>query len=261
MNAISLVPVFMVGLLGSVHCAGMCGGIVGAFSLAPEVAPARAFPVAVTVASVRRAAPAVALARVLAYNGGRIASYAVAGAMVGFLGGGVASGARALAGLALVETIGYWLANLMLVALGLYLIDAWRGLARLEQLGRKAWRRIEPLTARLLPLDSPLKLVAMGAVWGYLPCGMVYSVLLTAMLSGSALSGAAVMAAFGLGTLPMLLSMGMLGAPLRAWIGRRAVRVASGAVVLGFGLLGMLRAASGIKHGWIDALCVSGALA
>jgi sulfite exporter TauE/SafE len=247
MSAISLVPVFMVGLLGSVHCAGMCGGIVGAFSMAP----ARTFPVAVV--SLRSAAPAAALGRVLAYNSGRIASYALAGA----LAGGAAGGARALAGLAVVETIGYWLANLMLVVLGLYLMDAWRGLARLEQLGRKAWRRIEPVTALLLPLDSPLKLVAMGALWGWLPCGMVYSVLLTAMLSGSALSGAAVMLAFGLGTLPMLLSMGLVGAPLRGWIGRRAVRVASGAVVLGFGALGMLRAAAGVKHGWIDALCLS----
>jgi sulfite exporter TauE/SafE len=254
MSAVSLVPVFMVGLLGSVHCAGMCGGIVGAFSLTPAVAPVRAFPVAVV--SLRSAAPAAAFGRVLAYNGGRIASYAVAGA----LAGGVAGGARALAGLAVVETIGYWLANLMLVVLGLYLMDAWRGLAHLEQLGRKAWRLLEPVTALLLPLDSPLKLVAMGGLWGWLPCGMVYSVLLTAMLSGSALSGAAVMLAFGLGTLPMLLSIGMLGAPLRAWIGRRPVRIASGAVVLGFGLLGMLRAAAGINHGWIDALCVSGGL-
>jgi sulfite exporter TauE/SafE len=254
MSAISLVPVFIVGLLGSVHCAGMCGGIVGAFS----IAPARAFPVAVV--SLRGAAPSAALARVLAYNSGRIASYMVAGALAGSLANSVAGGVRALAGLAVVETAGYWLANLMLVALGLYLMDAWRGLAHLEQLGRKAWRRIEPVTALLLPLDSPLKLVAMGSLWGWLPCGMVYSVLLTAMLSGSALSGAAVMLAFGLGTLPMLLSMGMLGAPLRAWIARRAVRVASGAVVLGFGVLGMLRAAAGVSHGWIDALCLSGPL-
>jgi sulfite exporter TauE/SafE len=247
MSAISLVPVFMVGLLGSVHCAGMCGGIVGAFS----VAPVRAFPVAVI--SLRSAAPTAALVRVLAYNGGRIASYAAAGA----LAGGLAGAARALVGLAAFESIGYWLANLMLVALGLYLMDAWRGLAHLEQLGRSAWRRIEPVTALLLPLDSPLKLMAMGGLWGWLPCGMVYSVLLTAMLSGSALSGAAVMLAFGLGTLPMLLSMGMLGAPLRSWIQRRPVRFGSGLVVFGFGVLGLLRAARGVSHGWIDALCLT----
>ena len=247
MNAISLAPVFMVGLLGSVHCAGMCGGIVSAFSMAPV----RAFPVAVI--SLRSAAPIAALGRVLAYNGGRIASYTAAGA----LAGGLAGAARVLVGLAVFESIGYWLANLMLLVLGLYLMDAWRGLAHLEQLGRSAWRRIEPLTAMLLPLDSPLKLMAMGGLWGWLPCGMVYSVLLTAMLSGSALSGAAVMLAFGLGTLPMLLSMGMLGAPLRSWIQRRAVRIASGLVVFGFGVLGLLRAARGVSHGWIDALCLT----
>ncbi|MES2758912.1 MAG: sulfite exporter TauE/SafE family protein [Pseudomonadota bacterium] len=247
MSAISLVPVFMVGLLGSVHCAGMCGGIVSAFS----VAPARSFPVAVI--STTRAPPLDSLLRVLSYNSGRIASYAAAGA----LAGGAAGGARALSGLAAIETAGYWLANLMLVLLGLYLMDAWRGLARLEQIGRVGWRRLEPLTRRLLPLDTPWKLLAMGGLWGWLPCGMVYSVLLTAMLSGSALAGAGVMAAFGLGTLPMLLSIGLLGAPLRNWIGRRAVRVAAGMVVLGFGVVGLVRAATGISHGWIDALCLT----
>jgi sulfite exporter TauE/SafE len=159
-----------------------------------------------------------------------------------------------------LETAGYWLANLMLVALGLYLMDAWRGLARLEQVGQVLWRRLRPVTALLLPVDSHLKLLAMGGLWGALPCGMVYSVLLTAMLSGSALSGAAVMIAFGLGTLPMLLAMGMAGAPLRGWIQRRPVRVACGVVVLGFGVLGMLRAAGGVSHGWIDALCLAAAL-
>jgi sulfite exporter TauE/SafE len=246
MNAIGLAPVFMVGLLGSVHCAGMCGGIVSAFSVIPQ----RAFPVAVVTL---RSAPSEALLRVLAYNSGRIASYAAAGA----LAGGLAGGARALTGLAAIETVGYWLANLMLVVLGLYLMDAWRGLAQLEQLGQRVWRRIEPVTALLLPLDSPLKLLAMGAVWGWLPCGMVYSVLLTALMTGSALSGAAVMLAFGAGTLPMLLSMGMLGAPLRRWIQRRPVRIASGLLVLGFGVLGLVRATIGVGHGWLDALCLT----
>ncbi len=247
MSAISLAPVFMVGLLGSVHCAGMCGGIVSAFSMAPV----RRFPV--QVVTLRGPAPHQALLRVLAYNSGRIASYAAAGAIAG----GVAGGARALTGLAALETAGYWLANLMLVMLGLYLMDAWRGLAALEAVGRIGWRKLEPATRLLLPLDTPVKLLAMGSLWGWLPCGMVYSVLLTAMLSGSALSGAGVMLAFGLGTLPMLLSIGLLGSPLRHWIGRRPVRVASGLVVLGFGVLGLVRAALGVQHGWIDALCLT----
>jgi sulfite exporter TauE/SafE len=247
MSALGLIPVFMVGLLGSVHCAGMCGGIVSAFS----VVPARSFPVAVVTRN--GGAAADALLRVAAYNAGRIGSYSVAGALAGALAGGV----RSLAGIGPLQSAGYWLANLMLVALGLYLMDAWRGLAQLEAGGRALWRRIEPSSQFLLPLDSPLKMLALGGLWGWLPCGMVYSVLMTAMLSGSALSGAGVMLAFGLGTLPVLLTMGMMGARLRGWLQRRPVRVASGLVVLGFGLLGLARAFEGRPASWIDALCLS----
>lgn len=246
---VSLFPMFMVGLLGSVHCAGMCGGIVGAFSLAS--APMRGAPVLVAA---RR--PAVGLEpalRALAYNTGRIGSYVAAGA----LAGGLAGGLRTMAGAAPLQAAGYWLANLMLVALGLYLMDVWRGLAHVEAAGRFIWRRIQPLTKQLLPLDSPLKMLALGSLWGWLPCGMVYSVLLTAMFSGSAVSGASVMLAFGLGTLPMLLAMGMLGARLRGWIQRRPVRLASGFVVLGFGVLGLVRAAAGTQAGWLGAWCLT----
>jgi sulfite exporter TauE/SafE len=247
MSPLSLIPVFMVGLLGSVHCAGMCGGIVSAFS----AIPARPFPL--PVVSRFGATGGASLPRVLAYNAGRIGSYCLAGA----LAGAVAGGARTLGGIASLQLAGYWLANLMLVALGLYLMDAWRGLARLEALGRHLWRRIEPLTRSLRPFDSPLKLLALGGVWGWLPCGMVYSVLLTAMLSGSAWSGASVMLAFGLGTLPMLLAMGLMGARLRGALQRRPLRIACGLVVLGFGLLGMLRAWHGAPASWLDALCLT----
>jgi sulfite exporter TauE/SafE len=87
---------------------------------------------------------------------------------------------------------------------------------------------------------------------------MVYSVLATAMLSGSASSGASVMLAFGLGTLPMLLAMGLLGARLRTVMQRRPVRVAAGLMVLGFGLLGLARAAGGMQSGWLDLFCLPG---
>lgn len=253
MTGLSLLPIFMIGLLGSVHCVGMCGGIVGAFSVASV--PARKFPVAVVAGAGTTAgisAPDRAL-RVVSYNLGRISSYALAGA----LAGGLASGARALAGVSVMQLGGYWLANLMLVALGLYLMGAWRGLAQLEAAGQALWRRIQPLTRHLLPLDSSLKMLAVGGLWGWLPCGMVYSVLLTAMLTGSALSGATVMLVFGLGTLPTLLAMGLLGAQLRTWMQRRPVRVISGLIVLSFGLLGLLRAANGLPMSWLDAVCVT----
>ena len=245
MIGIALVPVFVVGLLGSVHCAGMCGGIVGALSVAPALG-GRA------VAAPVRAATAP-LAGVLAYNAGRIGSYMLAGA----LAGGLAHGVRALAGLPGLQAGAYVLANLMLAALGLYLMDAWRGLARLEQGGQLLWKRVQPVLRRVGPLDGPGRMLAAGALWGWLPCGMVYSVLVTAMLSGSALSGALVMLAFGLGTLPMLLAMGMLGARLRALLRRRGVRLASGALVLGFGVLGLARAAGGLPHGWLQDVCIA----
>jgi sulfite exporter TauE/SafE len=244
MNGIGLLPalvsLFVVGLLGSVHCAGMCGGIVGALSVAP---------VAVRVAPPVRPA----LANVLAYNLGRIASYMLAGAMAG----GIGQGAGALARLPALQAAAYWMANLMLAMLGLYLMDAWRGLAALEQGGQLLWRHVAPLLRRLQPFDGPGRMLAAGVLWGWLPCGMVYSVLVTAMLSGSALTGALAMLAFGLGTLPMLLGLGLAGARLRASLRLRRVRLACGALVLGFGLAGLARAAGGLPHSWVQAICVA----
>jgi len=254
---VSLFPVFLVGLAGSVHCAGMCGGIVGALSVAPRPA----FPVPVRTVAVQRLAPVAA--HVGAYNAGRIASYAAAGA----LAGGLAGGAARLAGLPALQLGAYVLANLMLVALGLYLMDAWRGLALLERGGQALWRRISPLLRQLGPGATPGRMFAAGALWGWLPCGMVYSMLVTAMLSGSALGGASVMLAFGLGTLPMLAAIGMAGVRLRTLFQLRQVRLACGLLILGFGLIGLWRAAGGMSvpgaaaHGmwahWIDVLCVA----
>ncbi|MGJ7918005.1 sulfite exporter TauE/SafE family protein [Massilia sp. LXY-6] len=247
-NIGGLLPLFVVGLLGSVHCAGMCGGIVGALSVAP-----------VTLHRSRPAPPA--LLNVLAYNLGRIGSYMLAGALAGSLAAGIGQGAGSLARLPALQAGGYWMANLMLALLGLYLMDAWRGLARLERGGQLVWRHVQPLLRRLLPAPGiafgPGRMLAAGALWGWLPCGMVYSVLVTAMLTGSATGGALAMLAFGLGTLPMLLGLGLLGARLRAGLRVRAVRVACGALVLGFGLLGLARAAGGLPHSWLQTICVT----
>lgn len=279
MNAINLLPVFVVGLAGSVHCVGMCGGIVGALTAAgakpgtpararpqQRIIPIAAIPIsAVATAAgsagdVAAAAPrahAGAALRVLAYNAGRIGSYMAAGA----LAGGLAGGAASLARIGYAQTAGYWAANLMLIALGLYLMGAWRGLDRLEALGGALWRRVQPLLQPLLPMDSAARALALGGLWGWVPCAMVYSVLLTAMLSGSAAGGAAVMLAFGLGTLPMLLALGLLGARLRRLLQQGPARIACGLLVLGFGVLGLLRAAGVAQgaemHGWLGVLCLT----
>jgi hypothetical protein len=248
MDGISLFPVFLVGLLGSVHCAGMCGGIVGALSFAgaPARPAAPAFPVPVRTVTAARGR------QVAAYNLGRIASYMAAGA----LAGGLAGGALSVARLPALQEAAYWGANLMLVALGLYLMDAWRVLARLEQGGQVLWRALQPLLRKLGPPSTPGRMFAAGVLWGWLPCGMVYSVLVSAMLAGSAAGGAAVMLAFGLGTLPALAALGLAGQELRSYLARPAVRHGCGLAILAFGLLGLARAAGGLPPSWVHALCI-----
>jgi len=240
-------PLFVVGLLGSVHCAGMCGGIVGALSLTPPRAHPRAAVITLHPTRGMGAGPYLA-----AYNGGRIASYTAAGA----LAGGLAQGASRMAALPLLQAAGYWLANLMLVALGLHLMGAWSGMARIERAGQLLWRHVRPGLARIGPPDTLPRMFAAGVLWGWLPCAMVYSVLLTAMLSGSAGAGALAMLAFGLGTLPMMLALGLAGARLRAWLRLAPVRTACGLLVLGFGVIGLARAAGGLPASWLQVLCL-----
>jgi sulfite exporter TauE/SafE len=221
MSETVLVSVFLVGLLGGVHCLGMCGGIVGALSLhQPGARPA--------------------IGRHLAYNAGRILSYAAAGALAGALGA-----AGMLAAGAVPARVGlHVLANLMLLALGLYLAGIWQGVAVLERGGARLWARIRPLAVRHVPVDSAPKALATGLLWGWLPCGMVYSVLTTAMFAGSASRGFLVMAAFGIGTLPNLVAAGMAAERMRPLLQKRWLRIAAGLLVAGFGVWGLLRMAT-----------------
>ncbi len=252
----NLIPIFLIGLFGSIHCVGMCGGIVSALSVAATPS-ARVIPLRlVTVGKMPGPSDQTCfmhMSRVFAYNSGRLFSYTLAGTIAG----GMAQSVRALTSLSSLQIGAYWLVNLILIALGLHLMDAWRGLNRLEALGQIVWRRVQPAIKFFLPMDSPMKALILGAVWGWLPCGMVYSVLLTAMLSGDAVSGGKVMLAFGLGTLPMLLTLGMLGMRLKGWLLDRRVRITGGMIVLLFGLMGLLRVANGTPLSWLDAICIS----
>lgn len=261
MSAVSLVPMFLVGVAGSVHCVGMCGGIVGALSLGARPAPhtVTMFPLR-QATSMRAAAFSLQpMMRVAAYNSGRLLSYATAGA----LAGGLAGGAVRLTALPQLQHGLLWAANLMLVALGLFLLDAWRGLAFVEALGQGLWKHIVPLLKLVRPGSGSggarhARLFACGVLWGWLPCGMVYSALTTAMLSGSAQGGAAVMLAFGLGTLPMLALLGSAGQELRQQLQRPIIRRACGLLILAFGVGGLVRASGGAAHGWLDVLCITG---
>ncbi len=251
MNSLALLPVFLIGLFGGVHCVGMCGGIVSAFSVATPAR--RPFPIAVVAADRGRGVFADGLLRVLAFNAGRIGSYMLAGAFVAGLAGSV----RMLTQIAALQTAGYWAANLMLILLGFSLMNFWHGLSYVEMVGQFLWRRIQPLMRPLLPIEHTWQALALGALWGWVPCAMVYSVLMTALLTGSVLQGALVMLAFGLGTLPLLFTMGLLGRSVQPFLRQPRVRFIAGSVVVLFGLLGLVRVATGLSYGFLDTLCIS----
>ena len=169
--------------------------------------------------------------------------------------GALGSAGMLLDGMLPVQLGLYVAANLMLVALGLYLTGFTRALAGVERIGQRLWTRIQPLTRRFLPARSVAQALPLGMLWGFLPCGMVYSVLATALVTGSAGRGALLMLSFGLGTLPNLLVAGLLLRHLREVVRNRSVRLVSGLVVLGFGVYGLLNTSSLGNKLWNGVVC------
>ena len=220
---ISYIAAFAVGFLGGVHCVGMCGGIVGALSFGlPEEKRTR----------VRHNLPFLLL-----YNLGRLSSYTLAGAIVGGLGAMTFD-------LLIVHKAQLYLqliAGLFMLLLGLYLGGWWRILVRVEQLGQGIWQRLEPYGRRLLPVRHYRQALLLGMIWGWLPCGLVYSVLIWTLFSGSAGTGALLMLSFGLGTLPNLLAMGVFATVLQKWVQQQWVRQLSGITVMAMGGLMLWR--------------------
>ena len=216
MSAAALTAVFLGGLLGGTHCIGMCGGIVSALTV-----------------QMPRDRPRWSLH--LAYHAGRITTYAAAGALVGGLGAAALLFGEALP----VQMVLYIVAQLMLVALGLYLLGVSRYLEGFERAGHALWRRIQPVASTLFPIRTTPRGYAVGLLWGLLPCGLVYSVLVTALVAGSAAGGALVMLAFGAGTLPSLLAAGAVLPALQRIRRGQAVRRAAGGIIIAFGLFGL----------------------
>ncbi len=173
----------MVGLAGGVHCVGMCGGIVATLRMVtPSDKPA--------------------LPYMLSYNLGRIVSYTLAGGITGLLGQ-IAANYIPLASYLLSLISG-----VMLLLLACYLGKWWTGLTAVERIGSKLFSHLQPLSKKFLPFASPLSAFPYGFIWGWLPCGLVYSTLTWSLATGSTVQGAALMLCFGLGTLPTLLAAG-----------------------------------------------------
>lgn len=223
----SLLAVFTVGLVSTLHCLGMCGGIVGALSLSlpPETQNNR-----------WRLLPFV-----LTYNAGRIVSYALAGALAGATGSRMFTSISPQYG----HTTLQWIAAAVMVAMGLYLAGWFPRLAYMEAVGRPLWRVLEPIGRRLLPVKNPLQALLLGLIWGWLPCGMVYSVLIYAASAGSAFQGALLMLAFGLGTLPALVAAGVMTGFMARLARVPNVRRGAGIVVIILALASVLVSQSG----------------
>ena len=217
------------GLLGGAHCAAMCGGIATSLSLQ------------------QRGGWWVALQP----NLGRILGYTAAGAVVGGIGHGLLDVARVPAlGLALRATVG-----VVLVFAALRLLDQRGRLHGFGGPGAHLWRWLRPLQRRLFPANTAARRMALGMLWGWMPCGLSTTLLAAAWLQASAAHGALTMAAFGLGTLPVMLPLTWAGARFGQRLQRGEWRTAMGLVVLGTGVLTL--AAPWLPH----ASVVHGALA
>jgi len=226
---LTLVAAVLVGLAGSPHCLGMCGGIAGSLGMASNGTDS----------------PGRRLGYALCYNLGRLCSYTVMGALFALL--------VALAGIGVSRPewgVGLRIVTgLVLLTVAAHMLFGWSGLRRIEVLGARVWRVIGPQARRLLPVQSAPAALALGALWGWLPCGLVYTMLLVAAASGDPLVGAGVMLAFGIGTLPAMTGVALFAQTLRRWQSRTGTKRLLGGCMLVFALWTLASPLMHLGHG------------
>jgi len=207
---------FVTGLLGSAHCFGMCGGLSGLFA------------VNASVDSLRRNIPMA-----FAYNLGRVFSYAFLGAVVALVGQAFVDSIPRLAAPVRLAS------GLLIVIVGLQVAFGWRFLATVEKAGARIWEHLAPAAKSLLPVTSMPKALGLGLLWGWLPCGLVYSVLLLAASTANAVEGGLVMVAFGVGTMPAMIATGISASKLSTFMSRNRLGAGLLIVLLGLATLAM----------------------
>ena len=210
----SLLSALLMGLVGSTHCIGMCGGIVSTLN---------------TDFSGRGSSGSWSIQ--LAYNAGRISSYGLIGLLAGLFT------SQLMERLPDPHAVSMKISGLFFILLGIYISQLFNSLGWLEKAGGHLWRRIEPLGRRYLPARSPFIAWKLGLIWGWLPCGLVYSALALAITQTSAWQASLTMLAFGLGTLPTLLLVGHFSAQLRQWLQQKWLRWTLGGVLVVYGLM------------------------
>jgi len=210
-----LAAAFGAGFLGSAHCLGMCSGISGLFAAGA------------TVASIKTQVPLA-----IAYNLGRVLSYAFLGVTVAAVGGAAVGAMPGLAGPVRLAS------GLLIVVVGLQVAFCWRLLAPIEKVGAVIWNRLAPRAKGLIPATTVLTAAGLGLIWGWLPCGLVYGALLLAATTADPVGGGMVMIAFGLGTMPAMVLSGLSAARVSAFTGRN--RVAAGLLIAVLGMATMV---------------------
>ncbi len=217
----------VIGLMGSSHCLGMCGGIAGAQSFGqgafqPQGAIA-------TSGSIQATSRAAMIPQLLSFNFGRLLSYSLIGFLAGIIGAALALNMQLLVILRSV-------AGVMLILMGLYIGQWWMGLARIEKAGAHVWKVLAPVADRLRSVQGLPANFALGVLWGWLPCGLVYSALTWAMSSADPSLAALLMLGFGIGTLPSMLAAGLFAYQLRRLFSMLSVRRVFAVTLIIFGL-------------------------
>ncbi len=227
----AVLSAFVLGLAGLAHCVGMCGGIAATLTLGLRDDLRR---------NGRRMLPFLLL-----YNLGRVGSYSLAGAIVGYAG----ASADALV-LDVAFPLGHLITAVFMLLAGLHVAGWWNGLAPVERGGSLLWGRyLQPLSRRLLPVHTPGAAFLAGGVWGWMPCGLVYAALVLAAIQADPLQGALVMFCFGMGTLPALLSSGFFAQKLLHFMRANRLRVVLGALVMALGIYALFRLSLAMHHG------------
>jgi len=217
------VSAFLMGLIGSGHCIAMCGGIASSLQLASNKRQTWLYS--------------------LAYNSGRALSYMLAGALVAGISSQFATQNSAF------SFFLSFLAGIFMLLVGVYIMRLAATLQWLEKLGKTLiWQHLIKLNKYLMPIDSPLKALGYGALWGWLPCGLVYSALTWAMTSGTAINGALVMLAFALGTFPAMITLGVAAQKLNTLFNHPWTRIILGSVIIWYGIYLLIIATDKLVH-------------
>lgn len=208
------------GLAGGSHCLAMCGGIGSALGIIAK-------------------RPAL----IFSYNAGRILSYMVAGTLVGSLGGLMQNH------LPYSHTVLPIVSGLLLIFTGLYVANIWRGVTYLEKGGYLLWKKIQPLSQHFLPVKHKYQAFVLGGLWGWLPCGLVYSALLWSSTLSTGFTTGLLMLGFGLGTLPFLLAIGFAGQQVKKILQHKIIKGLLALCLIAFGCWTLFSPFFVVEHG------------